>query len=588
MLNYVIFDIGIIILLAALAGLFARKIKQPLIPAYILAGVLIGPGLAYLIEHTTLLTTLLNGSTAIIQNVELIQTFSEIGIAFLLFIVGLEVDLKRLKDVEFVSSLGAILQVAILFPLGILLAQFLGFNVMESLYLGLILVFSSTMVVLKILSDRRELETLHGRIIIGILLVQDALAIFALLAFSVAGSASIAIFGLSVLKGLVVLVLSILLGNTFLPPIFRFAAKSTELLFVTAVGTFFLYSFVFEAVGFSIAIGAFVAGISLGNLSYNIEIIGRVKPLRDFFATLFFVSLGMQLRFISLEKIVLPVFLFFLFVFFIKPIMIMLTTAFFGYKKRTSFLTGISLAQVSEFSLIIVAQGLILGHISQDIFSITIILAIITIAFTSYVMEFQNKLYAHLAPDLSIFEYAQPTTLEYGMDDKHVEYLLCGYNRVGYSILHKLVKLKKKFLVIDFNPQTIKDLIVEKIPCIYGDVGNPEVLHHIHFKSLKFVISTISAHETSLVLVDTVKRMKKDLPVFVTAGTIEEALELYDHGADYVILPHFLGGDHASLLLEDLSIDISKLVKTKIKHIEELDRRKRLGKYVQSHLHHTA
>lgn len=564
-----------------MVGILSKRLKQPLIPAYIFAGVILGPGLSYLFQKTKFLSLLgITSSPSLIHNLSLIQTFSEIGIAFLLFIVGLEVDIKRLKDVEMVSSIGAILQMAVLFPLGFFVSQLLGFSQVESVYLGIILVFSSTMVVLKILSDKKELDTLHARIMIGILLIQDVLAIFSLLALSVAGDVSIFFFSLSIFKGVIVLVLAVLAGRAVFPWIFRFSAKSPELLFLTSLGVFFLYAFIFEVAGFSLAIGAFVAGITLGTLEYSIEIVGRIKPLRDFFATLFFVSLGMQLTFISLEKIILPLFVFFLFVIFAKPLIIMLTTAFFGYKKQTSFLTGISLGQISEFSLIIVAQGFILGHVSQDMVSLTILLAIVTLGITSYIMKYQQKMYFAIADDLTIFEYASPRGLEKEQlqpRPKKVEFLLCGYNRVGYSILQKLLKLKKKLLVIDFNPQIIKQLAQQKIACVYGDVSNPEVLEQIDLKLIKFVISSISNYETSRLLVDVIKRRNKRVSLFVTASTIDEALDLYEHGADYVILPHLLGGDHASLLLEDVGQDISKLIKTRVKHIEELSKRKALG-----------
>lgn len=581
MANSLVFDLGIIIIVAAVLSFLAQKLKQPLIPAYIITGLLIGPGIKWITEKTAIFYLIgYTGTSALAHNGELIMFLSEIGIAFLLFIVGLEIDFKQLKDVELVSSVGALLHILVLFPLGYFLAQFLGFTQVESAYMGIVIVFSSTMIVLKILSDRKELDTLHGRIIIALLLLQDALAIFSLFAFSVLGKGSLLFFAGSMFKGIFMLVVSVWLGKLCLPRIFKFSAKSTELLFLTSLGVFFIYAFLFEAAGFSLTIGAFVAGLTLGNLSYNVEIIARVKPLRDFFAIVFFVSLGMQLYFLDFSKLIIPFFVFFIVIMFIKPFMIMLTTAVFGYKKRTSFLTGISLGQLSEFALIIVAQGVAVGYLSSSILSLTIMLTVVTITLTSYLVKYQEKFYQHLAPDLAIFEYRQPPILEYQQKKARPSYLLCGCNRVGYSVLHKLLKLKEKFIVIDFNPQVIKELAAKRIPCLYGDIGNPEVMEHIYLKNLKLVISTITHAQTSLMLVDTIKKVNRKISIFVTAATIDEALVLYQHGADYVILPHFLGGDHVSLMLEKMNTGTAKLLKTRNQHLEELVARKKLGNHL--------
>lgn len=578
MANSLVFDLGIIIIVAAVLSFLAKKIKQPLIPAYILTGLLIGPGITFITDKTQIFYLIgYTGTAALAHNSELIMFLSEIGIAFLLFMVGMEIDFKRLKDVELVSSVSALIHLLVLFPLGYFLAQFLGFTPIESAYLGIIVVFSSTMIVLKILSDRKELDTLHGRIIIALLLLQDALAIFSLFAFSVIGKGSLLVFAGSMLKGLFMLGISIWLGRLCLPKIFKFSAKSAELLFLTSLGVFFLYAFLFEAAGFSLTIGAFVAGLTLGNLSYNVEIIARIKPLRDFFAIIFFVSLGMQLYYLNLDKLVVPFLVFLIVIMIVKPFMIMLTIAVFGYKKRTSFLTGISLAQLSEFALIIVAQGVAAGYLSSSVLSLVVMLTVVTITLTSYIVKYQEKFYQHLAPDLTIFEYGKQPLLEYQQQKIKPTYLLCGCNRVGYSILHQLLKLKEKFLVVDFNPQVIKALTAKKIPGLYGDIGNPEILEHINLKSLQGVISTITNAQTSLLIVDTIKRVSKKILVFVTAATIDEALELYQHGADYVILPHFIGGDHVSLMLENLSKGTTKLLKTRHKHLEELLARKNLG-----------
>lgn len=581
----IFFDIGIVIIIATVFAFIAKSLKQPLIPAYVLAGIIIGPVLG------------------LITNTEVITNLSEIGIAFLLFIVGLEMNLRKLRDVGLVSSVGGLVQMLSIFTVTFILAVFLGFIYQEAIYLGLIIAFSSTMVVVKLLSDKRALDTLHGRIIIGFLLMQDILAILVLSILNTMDNFSFIFLVLSLVKGVVVFLVAIGASRYLFPALFEFAAKSQELLFISAVSISFLFSIVFANIGkiiifligllgfslssnmisylspgFSIAIGAFVAGITLANLPYNIEIIGKVKSLRDFFAVIFFVSLGMELLLGSFMALLKPLLIFLVLIIFLKPLITMFLCSFFGYKKRTAFSTSISLAQISEFSLIIVAQGLFLGHLSQEIFSLTVILAVITIVLTSYFIKYEDRVYFKLAGVLEIFDKLTGAYghLEYLPRKKH-EVILCGYNRIGYSIVNTLKKLKKKLLVVDFNPEVIGELIKEKVPCIYGDIGDSEILERINLKGAEMVISTVPIKRDNLLLIKKTKEQNKKAMIFVTSTQIKNALDLYDAGADYVILPHFLGGEHVSLLIEDFTSDINSIIKTKINHIEDLKKRRTLG-----------
>ena len=557
----IFFDIGFVIIIATVFAFFAKFFRQPLIPAYILAGVIIGPVLK------------------LITNTEIITTLSEIGIAFLLFIVGLEINLKKLKHVGIVSTFGGTIQVASVFGITFIVSLLLGFVVLESVYIALIIALSSTMVVIKLLSDKKEIDTLHGKIIIGILLIQDIVAIIALSILVSLNEFSFVVLSLSLIKGVLAIFIAIAVSKYVFPSLFGFAAKSQELLFISAVAVSFLYSMLFNYLGFSIAIGAFIAGVSLANLHYNIEIIGKIRSLRDFFSVMFFVSLGMQLLLESFNTIIKPLIILLLIVIIIKPLIIIFTTSFFGHKKRTSYLTAISLGQISEFSLIIVAQGLLLGHVSQEIFSLTVLLAVITITLTTYFVKFQNVIYTKLARYLEVFdrfsEYKDD--LEYLPIKRSKDIILCGYNRIGYGIVKTLKKIKKSVLVVDFNPETIKSLIKQKVSCLYGDIGDLEILERLNFKKAKMVISTIPTKFDNKLLIRTAKKQNKKIIIFVTGSHIKDALELYDAGADYVVLPHFLGGEHLSLLIEDFTQDVNKIIEYKLKHINELKERHALG-----------
>ncbi len=588
MLDGIFADIGTIIIIATFVAFIAKRFRQPLIPAYILAGLVIGPFLDYLAGMPGIASLFhLPQGFSLISDRSIIQTMSEIGIAFLLFMVGLEIDLRKLKDVDKIAGVGGALQVLLIFLVGFAASALMFFSRIESVYIGFILAFSSTMVVVKILSDRKELDTLHGRIIIGLLLVQDMMAVFALMFLGSLGSLAFWSFAASFLGGLALVLLAIYLSRFVFSRLFRYAAASQELFFLLSLTICFMFSLFFSSIGLSIAVGAFVAGVSLGNLEYSLEITGRVRSLRDFFATMFFVSLGMQLPLSDLSQILLPLVVFMLIVLVIKPLVLLLIIGGFGYKKRTSFLTSISLAQVSEFSLIMVTQGMLLGQVSQTLFTATILLAIITISLSSYMLKYEYRLYSWLSRDLSLFERlnTHEENLEYLPKVSH-EVVLVGYDRTGYSIFHKLVKLKRKFMVIDYNPEIIKKLIRQKIPCLYGDAGNIEILEKLDFKNLKYLISTIPDRSTSLLLIKKARQASQSVIIFVMAYQVDDALLLYKAGADYVVLPHFLGGHHASVLLEEASKDVSKLIKRKLQHIKELNSRKMLGhEHPRNHSH---
>src|SRR3989338_2462412 len=563
----IFFEIGSVMIIATIFAYFAKFLKQPLIPAYILTGVLLGPLLG------------------IITNAEIINNLSEIGIAFLLFIVGLEIDIRKLKHVGLVASLGGIIQIALTFAITFAASLALGFFAIEAAYIALIIAFSSTMVVVKLLSDRKEVDTLHGKIIIGILLLQDIVAIIALSVIASMDNFSVGTLLYSFFQGIIILILSFGASKYVFPFIFGFAAKSRELLFISAVSLSFLYSILFSYLGFSIAIGSFIAGISLANLPYNIEIIGRIKPLRDFFSVMFFVSLGMQLIPGTFSSILKPLIAFILLTVIAKAIITMLTTSFFGYKKRTSFLTAISLAQISEFSLILAALGLSLGHLSQEIFSMTVLLAIATIILTTYFIKYEEKLYESLSKPLSFLDRLSRKNME-NADipiSRKYEAVLCGYNRIGFSIVKTLKKMKKGILVVDFNPEVVRRLSAQNIPSIYGDIGDIEVLERLNFKKAKIVISTVPTKSDNMLLIDFARKENNKIIILVTASQIQEALDLYDAGADYVVMPHFLGGNYVSVLIEKFDDGLNKLLEHKIRHIKELNERHILGQEHPGH-----
>jgi Kef-type K+ transport system membrane component KefB/Trk K+ transport system NAD-binding subunit len=547
-------QLGVVTIIAAVAAFVLRLIKQPQILAYVIVGVLITPVLQLVTDLT------------------IIESMSTIGIAFLLFIVGMEMELKKLKNVALVSSLGGAIQVLIIFGFGYLISIMLGFLSLEAAYIGLIIAFSSTMIVMKLLSDKRELNTLHGRIVVGILLLQDIVAIFALSILTTINGVSLTFMGMAVLKFLSLFALAYLAGRFVFPSVFRYAARNQELLLISSLAVCFIFSLAFHYLGFSIAIGAFVAGIALGNVEYSYEIVGKIKSLRDFFSLLFFVSLGMTLSVGVITSMWVELLVLTLVVIILKPLVIMLICSLFKYTKKPSFLSSLALAQVGEFSLILAAEGLILGHISNELFSLTVIITIFSITLTSYLIKYDHWIYKVMEMPLKIFDMFTTEGLEYLPSEVKPKIILCGHNRIGYSILQKMRKVKKKVLVVDYNPEIINKMVNEGYHCVYGNVTDEEIIHKMNLRNIKILVSTVPEIQDNLLLIRKTRAVNTKAKIFVTANEIEEALRLYKAGADYVILPHFLGGEHVGDIISKhrrRRIDLKEHKKDHIKHLEE-------------------
>ncbi len=551
-------DIGIVIILATLAAIAIAFLRQPLILAYVITGLIIG-------------------KFAGIVDASVVSRLSELGIAFLLFLVGLEMDVRKLKRLGAAAAIVGAVQVAITAIAGFAILIALGFSSTESVYIGLALSFSSTMIVVKLLSDKQELDTLHGRMLVGILLVQDVIAIFALALVNNVGY-SPGLIASSAAKGIALFAIAFISSKYILPRVFGAIAKSQELLFMAALSWCFALSLYAGSLGYSIAIGAFLAGISLAPLKYSFEIFTKVRSLRDFFALMFFVSLGTQLALPSLASIIATAAILSVLVLLGNPIIVTVLMSILGYNKKVSFLSGIGIAQVSEFSLILMALGYSLGQVSKEAVALVSAIALITITATSYLVKYDYEIYAALSGLLS--PLGRIAIIQREPEHNHhvsrPDVVLCGQNRIGYSIYKKLKQMRKSFLVVDYNPETIRQLSDEGIPCIYGDVADADIMDKMHLDRIRMLISTVPDTNANLMLLKRLKRKNRHASAIMTADQVEDAFALYQAGADYVIMPHFLGGDHASVLLEHFG-DVSKLLEKRLEHIHELHRRKEAG-----------
>lgn len=553
--------LAIILLIAFIVSYIVRSFNQPLIIGYIIAGIIISP---FVLRAGV--------------SVDIITIFSDFGIAFLLFMVGLHLNPKVIKEIGGSSLFVGLAQIILTFGVSFLVAyQLLGFSIVASVYIGIALAFSSTIIIMKLLSDQRQLDSLYGKLSIGILIIQDLVAMAVLMFISSMSNgnnlASIAVQGL--LFGLGMIVILFLVGIFVLPLIMKSIAKSQELLFLFSIMWAFAISALFAWRGFSIEIGALLAGVVLSISPYSTEISSKIRPLRDFFLIIFFIILGLNVQIGSIGSIIVAAVILSLIALILKPIIIMGLMAIFGYTKRTNFFVGTSLAQISEFSIIILALGVAMGHVGGEILSIITLTLIITIALSTYFILYANKFYDILSRFLVIFE--RKGIKRERKIGRRYDAILFGYNRIGFNMLRAFRKIKKKYLVVDFNPDTIASLTKMRIPSLYGDVYDPDLLEELPLEKIKLAVSTVPDCETNMLLIDTIRAANPKVIIIARAHLIKDALEMYKRGANYVLTPHFLGGEYLSKMIKHLKLDSKGYANEKEKHIKMLKERSEKG-----------
>ncbi len=563
MIENVFVELSIIIVIATIICGVMRLLRQPLIIGYILTGVIVSP---YFLN--------------IVRSTDDITTFAHIGIALLLFMVGLNMNPSMIKGVGKVSLITGIGQVIFTSVIGFLISILLGFSTIVAIYIAIALTFSSTIIIMKLLSDKGDIDTLYGRISIGFLIVQDLVAILILMTISSAlnGANLMSKAFETFVVGISLFTFVFFIGIFLIPKLTTYIAKSQEFLLLFSISWALVLASLFYYFNFSIEIGALLAGVVLSVSPYRYEIISKMKPLRDFFVIMFFILLGSQMVFANIIQYIIPILIFSAFILIGNPLIVMVLMGLLGYTKRNSFLAGLTVAQISEFSLILVALGVKVGHLTNDILSLVTIVGLITIAGSTYLILYANKIYPHLSKYLSIFERKGEKVDEHRYhEDGTYDVILFGYNRIGYDILESFKKIKKKFLVVDYNPETIINLAKEGFDCKYGDANDSELLNEINFSNIKMVVSTIHNLDTNLLLINKIRESNKRAIITVVSHQIDEAMKLYDSGATYVLMPHFLGGHHVSTMIEEHGLRLNKFLKEKIAHIEHLKKRKEVG-----------
>lgn len=533
-------QLAVILGLSSSLGYLVYRLKLPLLIAYLLAGLFLSAILSFDITNSLILSFLPN-----------------IGIAFVLFLVGMELDLREIRSFGKQVLIAGILQIIITSVFGTFIAQSFNLGLTEAIYLGIGLSFSSTIVVVKLLSDKKDLTSLHGKLSLGILLLEDLLAVLILLAMT----SSTSLLGLNfsqslplamfVVKVFGLFSLALLLSHFILPAIFRSVSDSGELLFLTALAWCFAFITLAEAMGFSILIGAFLAGVALASSPYHFQIQGKVKPLRDFFTTLFFVYLGTRVNFDDILTNFPLILTFALYAMVVKPLIFLLILGMFGFRRHTMFHTAINLSQISEFSLIILLVGLELGVASQSVLTVIALSTIFSIVGSSVMISKSRSIYKLVSSYISFFERRRHVLEEDSKKELKDHVILLGAHQVGERIIMFLKREKIPFLVLDFNPHQVEVLSKGGVPVIFGDMSDPEVLDILNLSKARLIVSTVPDLLDNKLLIEDLNNLNISSPVIVRGENLKEAKSLYKAGADFVYIPDVVSGEFLVEIFKD-------------------------------------
>jgi Kef-type K+ transport system membrane component KefB len=535
-------ELTVVLVLAGGCALLVSFLKQPSIMAYILAGLILGP-FGYWRLH--------QGET--------LHALSQIGITLLLFMVGMELDVTQLKKIGRRALLAGVGQVLITTLIGFLVSLALHFSVLTALYIGLALTFSSTIIVVKLLTEKRDLQSLYGRLVVGIFLTQDFIALVILMILSSgndAGSLGLPLWGqiaFTLLKGLLLVLAISGLSTYVFPRLLKIVGKSDELLLVFSLAWALGFAVFVQlpAIGFTLEIGGFLAGLALSSSSLHHEISARIRSLRDFFIMILFIVLGSQVSFVGLTTMLLPALLLSAFVLIGNPLIVLIILSLLGYKPRTAFFAGITVGQVSEFSLILIALGTKLGHVSPEVTSLITLIAIITIAFSSYGIMHAEKAYTWLSGLLAWFDFTGGSAEHHQKESELKHHIvLLGVHRTGKELAESFLKQREKFVIVDFNPDVAEHYARQGVQVICGDASDPYIQDLAGFRHARMIVSTLPELHDNLGVVESVRNQKIKAKLIIMAQNEEDARALYKHKVDYVLLPHYINGLHLSKILK--------------------------------------
>jgi len=548
------YELTSLLMMAAIVGFICQLLRQPMIVGFIVVGILVGPaflGIVRFHEHINLL--------------------AELGIAVLLFLVGLKLDLHLVKTLGLVSLATGLGQVLLTSLIGFFIAKGLGMDSVTALYVSVALTFSSTIIIVKLLSDKHEVDSLHGRIAIGFLIVQDlvvVLAMISLSAFSIGGQENGVDFTTHIatvfLYGVTLLTLVGLFIRYLANPLVNRIAHSAELLIIFAIAFAALMASLGSYFGFSKELGGLIAGFSLASTPIRDTIAARLSSLRDFLLLFFFIALGSQLSLNQLVPQLTPAIVFSLFVLIGNPLIVLAIMGAMGYRKRTGLLAGLTVAQISEFSLVFMAMGVALGHVSTDSLGLVTLVGLITIALSVYMITYSQTLYRWLEPSLTFFErripYRERMEIDPSKNKQNYDIVIFGLGRYGKAIAKLLIENKFNILAVDFNPDAVREWELQGYHAIYGDACDAEFVALLPLNQVKWVICTVPQHllgvthqDPRVILTETLRQAKVFCRIAVTAQHTSEIVFLKAAGVDVILQPFYDAATRAVEIILELS-----------------------------------
>jgi len=522
-------EMAVLLMVAAVIGAIGMRLRQPLIVAFIAVGILVGPSVL--------------GWVSANDQVDLL---AKLGIALLLFVVGLKLDLHIIRTMGPVALATGLGQIFFTSVTGYFIAILLGMTPVTALYVAVALTFSSTIIIVKLLSDKREVDALHGRIAIGFLIVQDIVVVLVMIGLTALGEASDpAALGREAVEvlikgGLFIVAIGVLMRYV-LTPLLHQLAHSRELLVLFAIAWAVALGAAGAYLGFSKEVGAFLAGVSLASTPYR-EVIGaRLVSLRDFLLLFFFIDLGAGLELATLGTQIIPAIVLSLFVLIGNPLIVMIILGVMGYRKRTGFLAGLTVAQISEFSLILGALGLSLGHIDTSTMGLITLVGLITISASTYMILYSHPIYERISPWLDVFERKQAHREESQDQDTEqhkLDVILFGLGRFGSGIARELRQRGYRVLGVDFDPDLVRRHGGHGYAVRYGDAEDSEFLATLPLGEVRVVLSSLREIQVNLALLHGLREQGYNGNITVTAHTAHAAEQLRDAGAERVLIPY--------------------------------------------------
>jgi Kef-type K+ transport system membrane component KefB len=512
-------DLAVILVAAAFIGILAHQTGQPTLVGYLLTGLVLGPAVL-----------------GIVESGEITSTMAELGLAFLLFLLGIKMRIEDIRHVLRPIIKISLPQMTLVFLVGWGAALVLGFPFWEALLIGLVVMYSSTAVVIKMLTDKDAVTSLPGKIDVGVLLVQDVVVVILLTLLASGRPDSAADLGITLLTifGLIasIGVITVAATRHLLPELFRGIADDKDAFFLVAVAWAFLFILVFDELGLSIEIGAFLAGVSLAQLPYSTELRDRISPLTNLFVLIFFVSIGLQLEagdlFVYWREGAIAAFV-------LIPAKFLVFFTLLRWQRfslETTFLGSVNMIQVSEFALVAGAVAVAEGFVGGPILGFLSLLAVLTMGISVYVIKYNQQLYERLYPFLRRWETdGKEHVMEGGRYRDHA--VVIGYDELTRSVLPRLERFYDDVVVIDRTVAHIEALEDAGYDVVYGDFRHTEIRNESGLKRADFVLSSSADPDVNKALLADVGERTT---VFVEAEWPQDARELYDHGAHYVVL----------------------------------------------------